>query len=261
MPILPWDMEVKRFCFAGLKFWKEGKHFHTKCSMSLTEGKLRNKRGRQKDHNFTPHLAYNLIHKRIYEINLNTFQIEAKGGILLPLLDTLKSATYPVLPLWKPGTLWRVDRVYGDGVSEERSRSVSRREWSLVSKSNDPLDRTVSSNLERGAAGPAQLPPVNHQSSAHFSSKELRVASKKEHAKSRVSSYFPIPNSRLMPGFSGSLFPKIPKILLANSNLNYASFIIGPSPPRNTIYKICFVSCLFLEKKGHNGLNKFSFSK
>jgi len=36
----------------------------------------------------------------------------------------------------------------------------------------------------------------------------------------RVSSYFPFPNSRLIPGFSGFPLPKIPKILLANSNVN-----------------------------------------
>jgi len=58
-----------------------------------------------------------------------------------------------------------------------------------------------------------------------------------------VYSYSPFPNSRLIPGFSRSLFPKIPEISLAHSILNQASFILGPSLLRNTVWEIYFVNC------------------
>jgi len=56
--------------------------------------------------------------------------------------------------------------------------------------------------------------------------KVLKISRKSEAANlvpllgNRVTSFFPFPNSRIIPVFSGSLFPKIPEILLANSNLN-----------------------------------------
>jgi len=64
-----------------------------------------------------------------------------------------------------------------------------------------------------------------------------------------VSSYFPFPNSRLIRGFSRSLYPKIPEILLANPNLNLTSFVFGPS--RQEIqFRDIFCRLNFLKKIG-----------
>jgi len=87
-----------------------------------------------------------------------------------------------------------------------------------------------------------------------------------------VSSYFPFPNSRLIPGFSTSLYPKIPKISLATckSKLKLsASLRFGASPQKYSsgdivcklfkIKKKCFV--FSLEKKAKTNLAIFLFQK